>query len=1082
MTTSYNFKLAFSDQRAELDAAGVLPLYPKLGQLHPKLWRLMVPWANVTAGGGRDWSFIDNTLADMMLLTGADPILIIGQSMPSGWTNAMYQAFCAEVVTRYQPGGVGIPTTGKYAPLAGRGARYFEIWNEQNNQRFWTAPLSATNYVALLKAGHDGVKSVLPGSPTPGVAPTGNQSVVIFGGMQHTQFTGPWYNPFIGGGYGTTSEDEYTFLQQCYAAATAAGYSLGSIFDALATHVYPWNDLAINGDYFGGVQIPGLLSDGSLIATALITGTGQVNLTTPAQNGVMAGQANISGTGSVTRYRPAGPTPNVKMDSFQQILAMRSLMVQNGDGAKKMMITELGYGMLDVPGITTALQKTWVQACFDILNSAPFVSFIDTVCVYSGVDATNSTTADGSTGYGALDYLGNPRDLYYWLLGLVPTMNGGGALNGSAIITGTGAIGPVAAGVMNAAATIKGAGSVGVSGGIAFANITGTGVVTAGLTARATITGSGVVGEGVPGEVGVVGVIGQGALNASAAIAGAGAVTGIPAGGAMAASAAITGTGVVGVVGSGAMTALATWANTELLALFGSGSINVQAAIGGSGPNVLGGQGTINGLAAINGAGVVGDVAVGSPTVLATIHGAGLVGAKTGGALNASASITGTGTMAATDGGSLNATATITGTGVVGKVGGGVMTATATVSGNLVSSAMKAFWIGTAPAMGGTGQSTNGVCNMDNPWIGTADLASGTDPRIPLSDDITITKLTVWVTTAPGAGSSWIFSVRSGTTSACSNTSASVTISGTNTTATWTGTVALTQLTLIDMGATGTGSPVSPGRVFWTIEYKTAGNWYLLPATNMGNPNNSNTTEYDPPNGGTNTTPSTTDATAMEVLVPTACTVTKIAAYSPFGNGGGGSTNTFSVRKNNTTDSSFSASFNTNDAVSSAGTLAFAQGDTMVVKQVKGPSSAWSYQSTCMTIVPNNAGEIIVPFGNLNAPSTSAVNYEAPQGHGLGWNATESAVQMKFNACTLKDLASKLVTAPGTGKSRALTVRKNAADTTLTCTTSDTNTTASDTTHTVSVSDGDLISVSETPSGTPAASNGLKLGLVCVPV
>lgn len=66
-------------------------------------------------------------------------------------------------------------------------------------------------------------------------------------------------------------------------------------------------------------------------------------------------------------------------------------------------------------------------------------------------------------------------------------------------------------------------------------------------------------------------------------------------------------------------------------------------------------------------------------------------------------------------------------------------------------------------------------------------------------------------------------------------------------------------------------------------------------------------------------------------------------------------------------------------------------------------------------------------------------------------------------------------TAPGTGKSVTYTVYKNGIATSLSCTVSDTNTTASDTnaSHVVVYAPGDTLSLQATPNGTPATSDFL---------
>ena len=76
----------------------------------------------------------------------------------------------------------------------------WEVWNEENTQRFWSTGPSAASYVPLLKAAYPAVKAVDP------------DALVVFGGV---------------------SQNDYPFIEAAYAAG-AKGY-----FDVMAVHPYP---------------------------------------------------------------------------------------------------------------------------------------------------------------------------------------------------------------------------------------------------------------------------------------------------------------------------------------------------------------------------------------------------------------------------------------------------------------------------------------------------------------------------------------------------------------------------------------------------------------------------------------------------------------------------------------------------------------------------------------------------------------------------------------------------------------------------------------------------------------------------
>lgn len=103
-------------------------------------------------------------------------------------------------------------------------------------------------------------------------------------------------------------------------------------------------------------------------------------------------------------------------------------------------------------------------------------------------------------------------------------------------------------------------------------------------------------------------------------------------------------------------------------------------------------------------------------------------------------------------------------------------------------------------------------------------------------------------------------------------------------------------------------------------------------------------------------------------------------------------------------------------------------------------------------------------------PNTGATTYENPT-QVLDLSGTdESGRQAPWPTDgTFRNLVITITTAPGTGKSWTFTVRKDGVDTTLTVPIADTATTARDTTHSFTIAPGGLLSMSCTPSGTPAS-------------
>lgn len=378
---------------------------------------------------------------------------------------------------------------------------------------------------------------------------------------------------------------------------------------------------------------------------------------------------------------------------------------------------------------------------------------------------------------------------------------------------------------------------------------------------------------------------------------------------------------------------------------------------------------------------------------------------------------------------------------------------------------MKAFWVGRADSVGAAA-TTYYFCSGDGLWSTTEAMRSNA-----LSEDVVITKLTAWVTNAPGGATSRSFTIRDD----AADTAATVTIAGADTTASWSGEAAISAASLVAMLAMESGSPAASGSAFWTIEYETAGNFYLMLGGNFGSTDNTVTTHLMPC-GVANYVP---DATAgvHEGIAPSAFTVTKIAANvrtTP----GAGKSRTFTALLNRGTDSSFSAVISGANtvAVSSVGTLAFTANARLQVKHVPVGTPAPSVVATCLTITPSVAGEVAWFMANRIVLSQGATGYNSfgP----LDFPTVEANAAQRFPACTLKKLIAALGVAPGTGRSRTFTMRSNLADTAVVVPIVDGFVADIDTVHTAPHADGNFLSVKHVPAGTPAANSNTGYGFV----
>ena len=110
---------------------------------------------------------------------------------------------------------------------------------------------------------------------------------------------------------------------------------------------------------------------------------------------------------------------------------------------------------------------------------------------------------------------------------------------------------------------------------------------------------------------------------------------------------------------------------------------------------------------------------------------------------------------------------------------------------------------------------------------------------------------------------------------------------------------------------------------------------------------------------------------------------------------------------------------------------------------------------------------------SLTGAATAYVGVSA--GRGEVWNTSEIRVRQVMPVAGMFDyLRVKTVDPGGSGQSRAFTLRKAGSDTALTCTVNTGSTLAADTTHTVSVAAGDLVSLKQVASATAAASSPIS--------
>lgn len=228
---------------------------------------------------------------------------------------------------------------------------------------------------------------------------------------------------------------------------------------------------------------------------------------------------------------------------------------------------------------------------------------------------------------------------------------------------------------------------------------------------------------------------------------------------------------------------------------------------------------------------------------------------------------------------------------------------------------------------------------------------------------------------------------------------------------------------------------------------------------------------------GSNCPDTNTSEAVAEVVMP--CDGTLDVIYGRLSAvPGAGTTRTYTVRKNGT-DTGLTLVFGAADqALNVTSSVSFVAGDRLAISCVMTGAPASANLGIGIGWTPAVIGESIICTRGaaLSAAATRYLNARGAVGTGL---TTESdAYNLAPVDFTARSLYARLSAAPNTGKSRALTARKGAADQALTVTLSNAATTGNDTTHSFSVTTGDLLDVSSVPSGTPDAIASMQVSMV----
>jgi hypothetical protein len=328
----------------------------------------------------------------------------------------------------------------------------------------------------------------------------------------------------------------------------------------------------------------------------------------------------------------------------------------------------------------------------------------------------------------------------------------------------------------------------------------------------------------------------------------------------------------------------------------------------------------------------------------------------------------------------------------------------------------------------------------------------------------TFSSLCVNLTTAPGAGASWIWTLyKNG-----SDQPITVTISGAQKQACdLVDTTGFVPGDLVALHVTPSSGP-APAATFasWYIVQtpQVPGETILFGSQQAGN------AQYLALAGNS---ASLATEPAMETIIPAAGTVTKyIAEYVGTGS------SVKAVLDHNQSASSLSASLTSGVFVEQTGNVSVSAGDVFDVNETGITATSAIYAS--IVFVPKVTGQFVVPSYRNVVSDADPLFYLAISGRSSSpLQTTEADAQQMGGNVQIQGMYAQSLAAPGSGAQYAFTLRDNKANTTLSTTLSGTSVTACTTSApttgcatgtAVAVNNFDLLDTSVVPAGSPAAT------------
>lgn len=339
--------------------------------------------------------------------------------------------------------------------------------------------------------------------------------------------------------------------------------------------------------------------------------------------------------------------------------------------------------------------------------------------------------------------------------------------------------------------------------------------------------------------------------------------------------------------------------------------------------------------------------------------------------------------------------------------------------------------------------------------------------------------LYVDIRTAPGAAKSYTYTIQKN--GADTAITCQISGAGTTTCSDAAHSVKLTAGDNFSLKIVPSGTPTASVTSFSTIFNSGTGGASLVYASaNSASPSTS-ATETNNINGNISF-----GSTNNYMLVPTGGTISKLYVLHKTapGVGASGKQYVWTITKNGTptalTCTVFETATTCNDTSNSFSVVA---NDSLRIQSAPTNTPAAPTATIAVSFTPTIDGESIYAgvYGG-GAPSASVDNYQRINGYWGGYTATESSTQfpIPMSGIVAKKLYVTTDNNPGTSKSYTHALRVNAASSALTCTRTGNSsaTNCSDTTHTVTLTQGNLVAFLFSPSGTPTAPNGNRMAVV----